>query len=372
MSLIPLFVADRPVSLRILSGIGDYKNKFGILSHAFTTENFKVAFRDFSLAKYKIGDSGIYQGKEISYEKLFQEYSKMGVTHGIIKDYYRDPFTTLESAEAAIKQRNEQPESCKFSLIGVAQGSTVDEYLESYSEQRKMKFDIVAIGGLLTKIPNHARMVKVKREEFLSEVLREIRKKYPHDPLFPLGVFNRSRMGLFKELNIWASDYKGWIFKYDIEKSHRDKDRHIQTQNYIRHQLFPLIDKRKLLIMSCSKAKKEGVGKSIDIYDGPAFRVVRKYLKQSDSIEVRIISAKYGLIHQYEEIENYDEKISKDKAAQFRQRYQRELRTLFSSFDEVLFHGGPTYKLVLGNKEIECTSGRIGEQLKQLKNWLYR
>ena len=94
MTFTPIFVADRPASLKILSGLINHRGEFGILAHAFTTDNFKRKFKDFNLAKWKIGDSGIYQGKDIPYELLFGEYLKMGVTHGIIKDYYRNHFKT--------------------------------------------------------------------------------------------------------------------------------------------------------------------------------------------------------------------------------------------------------------------------------------
>lgn len=52
-----------------------------------------------------------------------------------------------------------------FELIGVAQGNTVAEYVRSYKEQRAL-FGKVAIGGLLDKVENHVRMVKVKSDVF--------------------------------------------------------------------------------------------------------------------------------------------------------------------------------------------------------------
>ena len=65
--MIPVFVLDRPVSLRILEQLKDYKGKFGILAHAYTTENFKEKFASFDLTDFKIGDSGIYQKKPMNY-----------------------------------------------------------------------------------------------------------------------------------------------------------------------------------------------------------------------------------------------------------------------------------------------------------------
>ncbi len=371
MNLTPLFVADRPVSLDILSGINDYNGKFGILSHAFTTDNFKRKFNSFPLAKYKIGDSGIYQGKEISYERLFEEYVKMGVTHGIIKDYYRCPTRTFISAKEAIKIYQEFGYDKHFVLIGASRVNTIKEYLKSYEEQLSLGYTIVAIGGLLTKIQKHKRMVKVQKEDFLAEILKVIRNNHPKEKLFPLGAFNRSRIGMFKELDVWAADYKGWIFRYNIEQSRKNGDRFLQTQNYLRNEVFPLIEKNRLLILSCSQRKKNGSGPSLKVYDGQAFRVVRKYLKENDGLDIRIVSAKHGLINQSYEISYYDEKITEEKAKNFRMKYSREIKTLFSSYSDIMVFGSELYRLVLGKNVPQHTEGKIGEQLHQLKKWLY-
>lgn len=371
MTLTPLFVVDRPISLEILKGLKDNKDQFGLLSHAFTTDNFKAKFKEFEFAKYKIGDSGIYQGKDISYPELFNEYLKMGVTHGIIKDYFRNPAKTLESSKEALEYYHRAKMEGKFVLLGVAQGNTVEEYLNSYKEQKEMGYKMIAIGGLLSKIKNHCRMVRVTKEDLLISVLKTLRKKYPFDLIFPLGVFSRSRIGLFKELNVWATDYKGWIFRYDIEQSHRKKDRFVQVQNYIRNEVLPLVTKDRLLILSCSKRKKMGSGPSIEIYDGGAFRVVRRYLQLNDGLDVRILSAKHGLINQAFQIENYDEKMTILKAKLYRKKYAREISTLLSSYRDVMICGGKEYRDVTGDRKCYYTKGKNGEQLHQLKEWLY-
>ncbi|MHB1492662.1 MAG: DUF6884 domain-containing protein [Thermoplasmataceae archaeon] len=372
MTLIPLFVADRPVSLEILKGLEDHSGKFGILSHAFTTENFKIKFREFQLAKYKIGDSGIYQGKEISYSELFNEYVKMGVTHGIIKDYYRDPIKTLESAKQAMDFYNASELQKKFELIGVAQGNSVEEYLQSYEYQKNLGYKIIAVGGLLSKIEKHVRMVKVLKEEFMTNLLRTLRSKYPTDMIFPLGIFSRSRISLFKELNIWATDYKGWIFRYDKEQSHKLNDRFEQTRDYIATEIFPLVQKNRLLIMSCSESKNHISGPSLQVYNGKSYQMLRKYFKDYDGLDVRIISAKYGLISKDKRIDFYDEKLTTEKALGYRRRYSREIKVLLNSYDDVFVYGSTLYRTVLGKQKPKHSEGKIGEQLHQLKEWLYK
>ncbi len=370
MSLTPIFVADRPVSLEILSGLDEHKGEFGILAHAFTTDNFKKKFNEFSIAKWKIGDSGIYQGKDIPYEQLFSEYLKMGVTHGIIKDYYRDPERTMESAKRAIEEYHSLNYHRYFKLVGVAQGRNPDEYLESYVKQKEMGYEMVAIGGLLDKVQNHVRMVRIKKEDTLREILLKIRGKYPDDDLFPLGAFSRSRIGMFKEIGVWASDYKGWIFRYNIAESHAKGNRFEQTRKYIETQIFPLVNKERLIILSCSQKKRYERARAIDMYDGPAFRIVRNYLKTKDGIDVKILSAKYGLIGQDEIIDIYDQKMTRESASIYRKRYLRESKILQNSYRDVFFFGGEVYLSVLRNNKFKHGEGRIGEMLSQLKAWL--
>ena len=371
MTVIPIFVADRPFSLKILEGLTSYKGQFGILSHPFTSDNFKKKFETFPLTTMKIGDSGIFQRRDSDYDYLFGEYLKMGVSHGIIKDYYRDPKKTLSSAREAIKEYRSGGYEGKFTLVGVAQGSTIEEYIKSYTKQRQMGYEMVAIGGLLSKVEKHKRLVKVQKEDLLINTLSAIRKEYPNDKLFPLGTFNRSRIGSFKKIGIWGSDYKGWIFQYDMDESHLKNNRTEQTRNYIETRIFPMLSKERLLILSCSDAKRVGLGKAIDIYDGPVYRVVRKYLAQNDSLDVKIISAKYGIISKDTPIESYDEKLTYEKALRYRSQYSREIRTLLSTYKDVIIFGGSIYQSVIRNADVKRTKGRIGEQLSQLKEWLY-
>ncbi len=60
---------------------------------------------------------------------------------------------------------------------------------------------------------------------------------------------------------------------------------------------------KKALILSCSKAKLEEPGPAIQVYDGPMFRILRKY---KPHLDVFILSARYGLIPAMHFIEPYD------------------------------------------------------------------
>lgn len=229
---------------------------------------------------------------------------------------------------------------------------------------------MVSIGGLLDKIQKHVRMVRIKKEDVLRGILEKIRENYPKDDLFPLGAFSRSRIGMFKELNIWWSDYKGWIFRYDIEESHAKGNRFEQTRKYIETQIFPLVSKERHLILSCSQRKRFEKARAIDLYDGPAFRVARKYLETKDGVDVKILSAKYGLISQDDIIDTYDQKMTPEDAAVYRKRYSRESKIFQNTYKDIFIFGGKTYLSVMQSNKFKQSEGRIGERLAQLKIWL--
>lgn len=385
--MLPIFVVDRPASLRILGGLTENKGEFGILAHAFTTSNFKKQFAEFNLAAFKIGDSGIYQKNEQGYREIFLAYDEMKVDYGIIKDFLRDRKKTYESAKMALKEHKRGKYS--FRLVGVAQGKSVAEYIQSYREQRNLGLEIVAIGGLLDKIPNHVRLVKVKHDVMLRNVLRAIRMEFPDDKLFPLGVFNRKRLQFFNEIGVWASDYKGWIFKYNKDQAYAKKDRFEQTRRYVVEKVLnPLHmndvtiynntnlkssnDGKRLLIMACGKVKKDEPGKAINVYDGPSFRMVRKYLKSGNNhLDIKIISAKYGLIDSKDKISPYDIKMSAKSAQIYRNIYKSDFQDYSLNYNEIFLLGGKNYQSIVPvEMDIKRAAGKIGEQLSQLKMWL--
>lgn len=387
--MLPVFVADRPASLRILSGLDKYQNKFGILAHALTTDNFREQFAAFPLTSLKIGDSGIFQGKELEYKDLFQRYSGMNVSHGIIKDYYRDRAKTLDSAKKALKAHKKG--NYDFKLVGVAQGTSVAEYVTSYREQRALGLKIVAIGGLLEKIPNHARMVVVKHDVYLANILRSIRREFPKDYLFPLGSYSKRRLPLFFENNVWISDYKGWIFRYDKNEVERLDNRFEQTRKNIEKDVFSVIEKmerqpfskeqkhnnqkrmKRLLIIACTKNKKNETDRAINVYDGQTFKKVRKQLRKEKNIDVKIISAKYGLIDKLDKIGPYDLKMTKRLSEIYGEILSDDLRKVISDYEDVFVYGGKYYQSVVPkdqDKKILRSSGKIGQQNQQLKIWL--
>lgn len=257
--MIPFFVADRPASLRIIRGskLEQYNVKVGLMSHANTTKNFQELFSLYPCIKgnyceivqgaclfnkevnrcpkgsivkentMKMCDSGIFQkeGCTLKYPELFSVYEDMKVRYGIMIDYLKQKDETIESAKEALREYKNGNYS--FQLVGVSQGETLEEYVECYNSLKKIGYSHVAIGGLLKKKENSFRWVQVRNEQLLRSTLSKMRNENPKDWLFPLGCYHPKRHDFFAKIDVYGSDYKGWIFNYDIGQG-----REIDLQNH--------------------------------------------------------------------------------------------------------------------------------------------
>lgn len=264
---VPFFVADRPMSLRLLKGLPlqDYPDvRIGIMAHANTTQNFQLAFRNYpcdnldfcdavdSSCQYmddisccparqyilnhtvKMCDSGIFtrDGATLTYDQLFEAYDQMGVEYGVMIDVFQDPQATLESAKEALQTY--EPSRNGFNLVGVAHGNSVEEYLDCYAQLKQLGFKHIGVGGLLRRRKNTVRYPYVRSQEFMFRVLGELRQQYPNDWLFALGSLHPRRLSGLKELNVWA-DYKGWIFQYEKRNETLDSCLGVFTSNHLEH-----------------------------------------------------------------------------------------------------------------------------------------
>ncbi len=137
-------------------------------------------------------------------------------------------------------------------------------------------------------------------------------------------------------------------------------------------------NKKYLLILPCSKQKKELYGTSaLELYDGPFYRVVRK--NQPQNLDILILSAKYGLIRSDNLISHYDQIMTPKRAEELANEIMMKLERTFRNedYDEVFINLGKNYMLALdGSKNIldehnvNWANGQIGERLHQLKTWL--
>lgn len=140
----------------------------------------------------------------------------------------------------------------------------------------------------------------------------------------------------------------------------------------------------KTLILACSATKRPSSAPvpAIELYDGPAFRTVRKNRRQD--LAVLILSAEHGLIAEHERIATYDRKMDRARAAELADQVGRtllELERAATLACNVLLYGGAAYRLAVrlglernrGEflwRRMHRTRGAIGEQLGQLKAWL--
>jgi len=237
--IIPFFVADRPASFLILKGVLlKYPHiKVGIMTHAFTSKNVWQIFKKFpkelpllyednalssnedvlSKSLIKMTDSGIFSknGCTINYEELFDRYDAMGTDFGVMIDILGDAKATIKSAREAL--RIYERKKHHFNLVAVAQGRTLEEYLECY-QSLFSDFELIAIGGLLKKRINSVRYVRVRDEQFMYKVLEAIKREFNPKWLYVLGCYHPSRHKKFEEIGVWGSDYKGWIFNYKLKR----------------------------------------------------------------------------------------------------------------------------------------------------------
>jgi len=144
---------------------------------------------------------------------------------------------------------------------------------------------------------------------------------------------------------------------------------------------------RRLLILSCSQRKRTSSDllPALDRYDGPAFRVLRKYLRErpadARSLDVLILSAEHGLIPSHRPIAYYDRRISAERAAELCPQVRAELERALSnaSYADLFIGGGKLYSAALKGDELPEPAGASairpagppGCQLTQLRDWLH-
>src|SRR3954451_6313263 len=79
---------------------------------------------------------------------------------------------------------------------------------------------------------------------------------------------------------------------------------------------------RRFLVLSCTRRKRTdgGLLRAVDRYDGPTFRVLRRYLAAEPSSPpvIFILSSEHGLIDSEHQIAYYDRAMTLERADQLR------------------------------------------------------
>src|SRR5215211_4455445 len=91
----------------------------------------------------------------------------------------------------------------------------------------------------------------------------------------------------------------------------------------------------RMLILACSRRKRpeEDLLPAVERYDGPAFRVLRRFLRESPSKapDILILSAEHGLIPHDLPIAAYDRKMTEARAHELRPLVLAELDRMTAS-----------------------------------------
>jgi hypothetical protein len=140
----------------------------------------------------------------------------------------------------------------------------------------------------------------------------------------------------------------------------------------------------RLLILACSQRKNPAKGKlpALNRYDGPVFRVLRKYLREGagDVPYILILSAKYGLISADTAIKDYDCQLSWESAERLRPQVLKVASQVLSAREwrEIGICAGKSYRIAVAgfekllpqNVRIDFIDGGQGPRLAALKRWL--
>jgi Family of unknown function (DUF6884) len=145
---------------------------------------------------------------------------------------------------------------------------------------------------------------------------------------------------------------------------------------------------KRLLILSCSRTKRtdQDLLPAIERYDGPGFRVVRRFLREREGVDsaldTYILSAEFGLITADQLIPAYDRRMTSERALALRPVVRGALQRACaaSKYHDALVAAGRDYLPALAGWEgllpsegsVGVTEGPPGSRLRQLYDWLRR
>lgn len=142
------------------------------------------------------------------------------------------------------------------------------------------------------------------------------------------------------------------------------------------------LGERDLLIIACSARKKkcEGAVPAIELYDGPAYRILRKRLHGTCAKPaIWVLSAKHGLLWADSPIYWYDERLTTDRIQSVRQDAESFIERYAppGSFESIFIWASEMYLQALPSSflcrpNIHIAEGPIGKKLGQLKDWCTR
>ena len=144
----------------------------------------------------------------------------------------------------------------------------------------------------------------------------------------------------------------------------------------------------RVLLLACSSQKREDAGllPAVERYDGPPFRLLRKYARAEPKRKPQtyVVSAKYGLVSGDTPIPNYNKKMTRQRAEELRGSVTQKLQKVLSenvnveNEGEVFLLLGKTYFQAVGDLhtlpqgyQFLTAQGMPGGKLSALYDWLY-
>jgi cytoplasmic iron level regulating protein YaaA (DUF328/UPF0246 family) len=143
----------------------------------------------------------------------------------------------------------------------------------------------------------------------------------------------------------------------------------------------------RCLLLGCSQAKTKAqeVIPAIERYDGPVYRVLRKFLteypEQAKELDMFVLSAEFGLIPGSTPVPNYDRRMTRARAEELQPQALRVFQEQIAEggYQELFISAGKTYLLALKSYKdllpetisVTVSSAPAGKKLTELKSWLY-
>jgi hypothetical protein len=142
----------------------------------------------------------------------------------------------------------------------------------------------------------------------------------------------------------------------------------------------------RLLILACSqrKVRTKDLLRALDRYDGPAFRVLRKHLRENanEPLTVFVLSAKFGLIEADREIPWYDCRLRQGSAERIQAQVREQAFGIFAAhrWQSIGLCAGKDYRSLLEEAldsaavhvRADMLGGGLGRRLSALRDWLRR
>jgi len=141
--------------------------------------------------------------------------------------------------------------------------------------------------------------------------------------------------------------------------------------------------RKKLLIIACSnrKLRTKGLLPAIERYDGVTYRVIRKAMREGyfpSNVDIKILSAEFGLIDADTLIPYYDRRMDKARAEELKSPVHKLLQMHFAkhTYAEIYIDLGADYLPAIqdfvfpSNTKQIFAKERIGIRLGNLRKWL--